>query len=99
MNKDTRGRIGSSFDAFLAEEGMLEECEARAIKEVLAMQVNQALKTEGITKTEMARRMNTSRPALDRLLDATNTSITLHTLQRAAAAVGKRLRLEIVDAK
>ena len=99
MNKETRGRIGSSFDAFLAEEGMLEECEARAIKEVLAMQVDHALKTEGISKAEMARRMNTSRPALDRLLDATNTSITLHTLQRAAAAVGKRLRLELVDAK
>ncbi len=99
MNKERRGRIGSSFDAFLAEEGMLEECEARAIKEVLAMQVNHALETEGISKAEMARRMNTSRPALDRLLDGTNTSITLHTLQRAAAAVGKRLRLELVDAK
>lgn len=99
MNKKTRGHIGSSFDAFLAEEGMLEECEARAIKEILAMQVDHALKTEGISKAEMARRMHTSRPALDRLLDAKNTSITLHTLQRAAAAVGKRLRLELIDAK
>lgn len=98
MNKKTRGHIGSSFDAFLAEEGMLEECESRAIKEILAMQVDHALKTEGISKAEMARRMHTSRPALDRLLDAKNTSITLHTLQRAAAAVGKRLRLELIDA-
>jgi len=92
-------RIGSSFDAFLAEEGMLEEFEVRAIKEILAMQIGEAIKIEGISKAEMARRMHTSRPALDRLLDATNTSITLHTLQRAAVAVGKRLRLEIVEAK
>ncbi len=97
-NKD-KGRIGSSFDAFLAEEGMLEECEARAIKELLAMQVDQAMKTEGISKSQMARRMHTSRPALDRLLDASNTSVTLHTLQRAAAAVGKRLRLDLVTAE
>ena len=97
--KRTQGKIGSSFDAFLEEEGMLEECEARAIKEILAMQVAQALEQEGISKAEMARRMRTSRPALDRLLDATNTSVTLHTLQRAAAAVGKRLHLELVDAK
>lgn len=94
-----RGAVGSSFDAFLAEEGILEECEERAIKEILAMQIDKALKDEGISKAEMARRMNTSRPALDRLLDARNTSVTLHTLQRAAAAVGKRLRLELVNAK
>ena len=97
-NKD-KGRIGSSFDAFLAEEGMLEECEERAIKELLAMQVDQAMKAEGISKSQMAHRMHTSRPALDRLLDAENTSVTLHTLQRAAAAVGKRLRLELIEAK
>ena len=97
-NKD-KGRIGSSFDAFLAEDGILEECEERAIKELLAMQVDQAMKAEGISKAQMARRMRTSRPALDRLLDAANTSVTLHTLQRAAAAVGKRLRLEIVEVK
>ena len=97
--KNDKGRIGSSFDAFLTEEGMLEECETRAIKELLAMQVDQAMKAEGITKAQMARRMHTSRPALERLLDASNTSVTLHTLQRAAAAVGKRLRLELVAAK
>lgn len=98
MKKKRRtGGIGGSLDAFLAEEGILEECEALAIKEILAMQVDNALKAEGITKAEMARRMRTSRPALDRLLDARNTSVTPHTLQRAAAAVGKRLRLELVD--
>jgi len=99
MTGKVKGRIGSYFDAFLAEEGILEECEERAIKEILAMQVSKAMKSEGLSKAEMARRMNTSRPALDRLLDAANTSVTLHTLQRAAAAVGKRLRIEIVKAK
>ncbi len=99
MKKQENGRIGSSFDDFLAEEGMLDECEARAIKEILAMQVNEAMMAEGISKSEMARRMHTSRPALDRLLDVTNTSVTLHTLQRAAAAVGKRLHLEVIEAR
>lgn len=99
MRQKLKGKVGSSFDAFLTEEGMLETCEERAIKELLAMQVDQAMKTEGISKSQMARRMHTSRPALDRLLDVENTSVTLHTLQRAAAAVGKRLRLELVEAK
>ena len=99
MKSKGNGRLGSSFDAFLAEEGILEECEQRAIKELLAMQVDEAMKAEGLTKAEMARRMRTSRPALDRLLDTTNTSVTLHTLQRAAAAVGKRLRLELVNTR
>ena len=99
MKNRKDGRIGSSFDAFLAEEGILEECEERAIKEILAMQIREAIKAEGISKAEMARRMHTSRPALDRLLDAKNTSVTLHTLQHAAGAVGKRLRLELVEAK
>lgn len=99
MKKKDKAHIGGAFDAFLEEEGLLDVCEAGAIKEILAMQVDQALKTEGISKAEMARRMHTSRPALDRLLDAGNTSVTLHTLQRAAAALGKRLRLELVDVK
>ena len=76
MKSEKHGRIGSFFDAFLDEEGLLEECEERAIKEILAMQVNEAMKAGGLSKAEMARRMNTSRPALDRLLDATNTSVT-----------------------
>jgi len=97
MKNQRKGHIGSTVDAFLAEEGILEDCEARAIKELLAMQVDEAMRAEGISKSQMARRMRTSRPALDRLLDASNTSVTLHTLQRAAAAVGKRLRIEIVE--
>lgn len=98
MPKHERGFVGSSFDAFLAEEGILAESEARAVKEILAMQISAAMQREGLSKSEMARRMNTSRPALERLLDPENTSVTLHTLQRAALAVGKRLQLGIVDA-
>jgi predicted XRE-type DNA-binding protein len=98
MTKKNSGRIGGSFDAYLADEGLLDACEAQAIKEVLALQVSQALRAEGISKAEMARRMHTSRPALDRLLDPRNTSVTLHTLQRAAAVLGKRVRLDLVDA-
>ena len=97
--KKAKGRVGSSFDSFLAEEGILEECEERAVKELLAMQVASAMKVEGISKAEMARRMKTSRPAPDRLLDAANASVRLHTLQRAATAVGKSLRLDLLSMK
>ena len=90
------GRIGSSFEDFLAEEGLLDECTTAAIKRVLARQVERAMREQNLTKSEMARRMRTSRPALDRLLDPTNTSVTLNTMQRAAAVVGRRLRLELV---
>jgi len=67
----------------------------QAVKEILAMDLQAAMAAEGLTKTAMARRMSTSRPALDRLLDPGNTSVTLHTLQRAAAALGKRLHLHL----
>jgi len=87
--------LGSDFDAFLEEKGILEHCEEQAAKELLAQGILEVMKSEGISKSEMARRMATSRPALDRLLDPTNESVTLRTLQRAAAALGKRLHLEI----
>ena len=86
---------GSSLEDFLKDEGILEECDARAIKNLIALQVQEAMATERISKSEMARRMHTSRPALERLLDSSNTSVTLHTMQRAAAAVGKRLSLSL----
>ncbi len=91
-----RGRIGSSFDEFLAGQGMLQECEEQAIKQVLADQIKAAMERERLTKAAMASRMKTSRRALDRLLDVNNTGVTLHTLQRAASAVGLQLRLELV---
>ena len=90
--------IGSSFEDFLAEEGLLEECTNTAIKRVIAWQVEQAMQEHGLTKAAMAHEMHTSRAALNRLLDPENTSITLHTLQRAAAVVGKRVQITLEDA-
>jgi len=90
MNK----HIGSSFDDFLEEDGILAETEAIAIKRVIAYQVSQLMKSKKLSKVAMAQQMNTSRSALDRLLDPQNTSITLQTLEHAAHAIGKRLRIE-----
>lgn len=88
--------IGSTFDSWLQEEGIYLEATTGAIKRVLARQVEAAMREEGVTKTEMARRMATSRAALNRLLDPEHESVTLATLQKAAAAVGRRVRLELV---
>ena len=88
--------IGSSFDSFLREEGIYEEVSAAAIKRVVARQIEEAMKQKGLTKSAMARLMNTSRAALDRLLDPDNDAVTLNTLQKAAAVVGRELRLELV---
>lgn len=90
MNK----HIGSDFDDFLEEEGLLAETEAIAIKRVIAYQVAELMKSQNMSKVAMAKKMKTSRSALDRLLDPKNTSITLQTLERAAHAIGKRLRIE-----
>jgi antitoxin HicB len=96
MAQKKKGKTGSSFDGFLAEEGILESCEEQALKQILADQIKAAMEKESLTKSAMAARMQTSRRALDRLLDPDNASVTLHTLQRAAVAVGKHLRLELV---
>ncbi len=88
--------IGTDFDDFLAEEGLLAEAEAVAIKRVLAFQIAQIMNEQSLTKSAMAERMNTSRAALDRLLDPGNESVTLHTLERAASVLGKRLQIELV---
>ena len=87
--------LGSDFDDFLAEEGLLEETETVAIKRVIAFQVEQLMKEKKLTKTEMSRRMRTSRAALERLLDPANESVTLQTLDRAARALGKRLQITL----
>jgi antitoxin HicB len=89
---------GSSFDSFLEEEGILEEVQALAIKRVIAWQLAEAMKLGGISKKEMAQRMGTSRSQLDRLLDPENSAVHLQTIARAARAVGKRLKLEMIDA-
>lgn len=90
--------IGSSFDDFLEEEGTLEETNLLAIKRVISWQIKEAMQEKQLTKTEMAKQMNTSRSSLERLLDPDNTSVTLDTIQRAAKIIGKRVRFELVDA-
>ena len=87
--------IGSSLDGFLQEEGLLEETQAQAIKEVIAWQLGQAMKDKGISKTRMATLLKTSRTQVNRLLDPEN-DITLSTLQRAAALVGRKVRIDLV---
>jgi antitoxin HicB len=88
--------IGSSLDDFLKEEGILEETRAIAIKDAVAWQVQQAMRKEKISKVEMAKRMHTSRAALDRFLAPGSASVTLQTLSRAARAIGRDLRIELV---
>jgi DNA-binding Xre family transcriptional regulator len=87
--------IGSDFDDFLADEGLLEATTALALKRVIAWQLDQARKARGLSKKEMAERMNTSRAQLDRILDANDASLTLETLSRASRVVGCRVSVEI----
>lgn len=88
--------LGSNLDDFLAEEGLLAEAEAVAWKRVIAFQVAQLMQEQNMSKTEIARRMQTSRASVDRLLDPENESATLITLEKAALALGKRLQVAIV---
>ena len=83
--------IGSSFDDFLKEEGIHEEVTSHALKRVIAWQLAEAMRRKKISKSEMARRMKTSRTQVERFLDPENESVQLDTIQRAAAVVGKRL--------
>jgi len=87
---------GEAFADFLDGLGIREDVENQAIKAILADQIRAAMAEEHLSKTAMAARMQTSRRALDRLLDPANDSVTLHTLQRAATAVGRRLSLQLV---
>ena len=86
---------GSSLDEFLEQEGLLQDAQAVAIKRVIAYQLAQLMKEQALTKMELARRMRTSRAALDRLLDPENVSITLQTLQNAASAVGGKITIAL----
>lgn len=88
-------KIGSNFDDFLQEEGILDEANAVAIKRVIAWQIDQEMKAQKLTKSAMAKKMRTSRAALNRLLDETDTSLTLTTLSRAATVLGKKFRIEL----
>ncbi|MBF0428313.1 MAG: XRE family transcriptional regulator [Magnetococcales bacterium] len=90
--------IGGDFDDFLAEEGILADVESVAVKRVFAYQVARMMTEYNLSKSEMARRMKTSRSALERLLDPTNRSITLQTMEGAALAMGARLKVELIPA-
>jgi DNA-binding Xre family transcriptional regulator len=94
----SKKNIGSSFDNFLQEESLLESSTAVALKRVIAWQIDQEMKAQKLTKTELAKRMHTSRAALNRLLDENDTSLTLTTLASAAAALGKKVNLQLAAA-
>lgn len=96
MTTKANPHVGSLFDDFLKEEGIYDEVQTTAIKRVLAWQLENAMKERKLTKAAMAKRMNTSRAQLDRLLDPENDGVTLATLTRAAAVVGRKVRLELV---
>ncbi len=94
----SKKHIGSSFDDFLADEAMLEESTAVAIKRVIAWQIAQEMRAQHLTKTALAKKMHTSRAALNRLLDEKDASLTLTTLAGAAAALGKKIDLRLAEA-
>ena len=87
---------GSSFEDFLKEEGILDVSNATVVKRVLAWQIAEVMRTQHLTRSAMADRMRTSRSQLERLLDPEKTGVTLETIQRAAAVVGRELRVELV---
>ncbi len=95
MSKN-KGRIGSSFESYLQEQGTLEETTAIAVKRVLAWQLEQAMEKKQLSKNQMAKAMKTSRSQLDRILDPDNDRIQLATLTAAARVVGRQLRIELV---
>lgn len=90
--------IGSDFTDFLQEEGLLEEVQVLAVKELVAYRIQELMRQKRLTKDALAKRMKTSRAALDRLLDPENPSVTLATLGKAACALGRTLRVELADA-
>jgi antitoxin HicB len=90
-----RRYLGSKFEDFLAEDGILEDCRAAAIKFKIAHELEKAMLEQKITKAEIARRLNTSRSGVDRLLDPENTSITLNTIAKVAHLLGKRVEFAL----
>src|SRR5260221_9613472 len=95
--KKINSRCGSSLDDFLKEEGIYREVVAQAEKEILAWKLQSAMKEKKMTVSALAKRMRTSRAAINRILDPANPSITLGTLEKAAFALGKRWRFDLVD--
>lgn len=91
-----RRHRGSDFRDFLNEQGILGEVDTRALKQAVSLQLGRLLKEKDFTKAEMAVRMKTSRAAVDRLLDESNSSVTLKTLNKAARALGRKIKIELV---
>ncbi len=96
MNK--KSHLRADFRDFLADEGILAEVEARAVKRAVSLELSRLLRQECLAKAQMAARMKTSRAAVDRLLDISNSSVTLNTLGKAANALGRKLKIELVPA-
>lgn len=96
MNKNKH--FGSNFDDFLKEEGLFDDASAIAVKRVIAWQIDKAMKAKGVNKSTLAKRMQTSRTVVDRILGATDTGLTLDTMTRAATALGFRVKVDFVKA-
>ena len=94
MDKQKKNQVGSGFEDFLREQGIADEVSEATVKNVLVWQLKALMQDQNITKTEMAKRMNTSRSQLDRLFDADNNGVTLATLKKAAEVVGRKIRIE-----
>ena len=94
--KSIHKNIGENLDDFLRDEGILDEVDATAWKRVIAFQIEQEMKARNLTKTELAKKIRTSRASLNRLLDPDNTSITLNRLNSVASALGKKISIELV---
>ncbi len=92
----THKNIGSNFDDFLQGEGILAETDAAAVKRVVAYQIQQLMAEKKMTKTNMAKKMGTSRSSLNRLLDPANMSVSLKTLEKAANSLGRKLTVQLV---
>ena len=97
MSKAANPHFGSTLDDLLEEDGLLSQAHAIAVKRTLAWQVSQVMAQRKLSKAEMARRMGTSRTALDRFLDPDNPSVTLLTMDKVATVLGKRLKVELAD--
>jgi hypothetical protein len=95
MMDDKNKHIGSDFDDFLEEEGILPEVELVAVKRIVAFQIAERMKAESISKSAMAAKMQTSRPSLERLLDPDNLGVTIKTIAKAAAVLGKRVHISL----
>lgn len=93
--KFNKKHVGSSLEDFLEEEGILEAATTKAVKSVVAWQLAQEMKAKRMTKKRLAELMRTSRAQVDRILDPEKGNITIETLQRAAALLGRRVRLEL----